>query len=244
VAAVFLAYQPAWHGRPPLGRRRHLTGEDLAPWGGLWRIWFEPGATQQYYPLVHSAFWSAPLWGDDPTGYHFVNLALHGTGRPGFWRVLAPAHPGALLAAAIFGCTRGRSNPSPGSPSLKHALGRALPRRRAGLVRFERKREPGAWVLSWRSSTRFLSGSKTVTATLPAAWLLLHWWRVRAPLLAARRGSLLPFFALGAAAGIITLFGRAAPGGRSSFDRTIVDPTRAPPGSTWESWLAADLVFI
>ena len=32
---------------------------------GLWRIWTEVGATQQYYPLLHSAFWlEHRLWGD------------------------------------------------------------------------------------------------------------------------------------------------------------------------------------
>jgi len=40
---------------------------------GLRRIWFEIGATQQYYPLLHSAFWIEHLaWGDATVGYHLV----------------------------------------------------------------------------------------------------------------------------------------------------------------------------
>ena len=38
---------------------------------GLWRIWFQPGATPQYYPLVHTTFWlEYHLWGLAPFGYH------------------------------------------------------------------------------------------------------------------------------------------------------------------------------
>src|SRR4051812_2957379 len=41
---------------------------------GLQRIWFEPGATTQYYPMVHTTFWiENHLWGLNPRGYHIVN---------------------------------------------------------------------------------------------------------------------------------------------------------------------------
>ena len=46
---------------------------------GLARIWFELGATPQYYPMVHSTFWlEYRLWGLAPAGYHAVNILLHG----------------------------------------------------------------------------------------------------------------------------------------------------------------------
>jgi len=45
---------------------------------GLWRIWFDLGATQQYYPLLHSAFWlEHRIWGDATLYYHLTNVALH-----------------------------------------------------------------------------------------------------------------------------------------------------------------------
>ena len=35
----------------------HITASGLRSLGGLgWRIWFHLGATQQYYPVLHSAF--------------------------------------------------------------------------------------------------------------------------------------------------------------------------------------------
>src|SRR3974390_55186 len=59
------AYLPAWHGRPIWDDDAHLTKPELRSLGGLVRIWTQPGATQQYYPLVHSLFWAEhQLWGD------------------------------------------------------------------------------------------------------------------------------------------------------------------------------------
>ncbi len=45
---------------------------------GLKQIWFEFGATPQYYPLVFTGFWiEYHLWGINPFGYHFINVLLH-----------------------------------------------------------------------------------------------------------------------------------------------------------------------
>src|SRR5512138_2087195 len=45
---------------------------------GLFRIWFSPGATPQYYPMVFTVFWvEYHLWGHNPVGYHLVNITLH-----------------------------------------------------------------------------------------------------------------------------------------------------------------------
>jgi hypothetical protein len=54
-----------------------VTKPALRSLAGLERIWTELGATQQYYPLLHSAFWGQhALWGDHPLGYHLVTLLL------------------------------------------------------------------------------------------------------------------------------------------------------------------------
>src|SRR6478735_4981727 len=82
--AALVAYWPAVHG--------------------LWRIWSELGATQQYYPVLHSAFWFEHyLWGDALAGYHFANITLHATAAFLLFLILRRiAVPGALLAGAIF----------------------------------------------------------------------------------------------------------------------------------------------
>src|SRR6185295_13174956 len=71
---------------------------------GLARIWTEPGATPQYYPLVFSTFWiEYHLWGLEPAGYHLVNVLLHALAAILLWRALARLRiPGALFAAALF----------------------------------------------------------------------------------------------------------------------------------------------
>src|SRR6187397_1884337 len=71
VLTVTAAYQPAWHGEMLWDDDAHLTRPELRTAAGLWRIWFELGATQQYYPMAHSLFWlQARLWGSDVLGYH------------------------------------------------------------------------------------------------------------------------------------------------------------------------------
>jgi hypothetical protein len=52
-----LAYLPAVRGGFVWDDDAHVTKAELRSLHGLDRIWFEAGATQQYYPLLHSAFW-------------------------------------------------------------------------------------------------------------------------------------------------------------------------------------------
>lgn len=79
----------------------------------LSRIWGEPGATPQYYPVVFTTFWlEAKLWsrGDDGSlaslntfGFHFANVLLHTLSALLIWRVLRKlALPGAWFVAAVF----------------------------------------------------------------------------------------------------------------------------------------------
>ncbi len=71
---------------------------------GLVRIWTEPGAVPQYYPLVHTAFWvEYHLWGVNPFGYHLVNVLLQALNGILLWLVLDRLRVrGAWLAAAVF----------------------------------------------------------------------------------------------------------------------------------------------
>src|SRR5690242_16692356 len=72
------AYLPALRGGLVWDDAMHVTQPELQSVKGLWRIWFELGATQQYYPLLHSAFWlEHRVWGDAVLGYHLINVALH-----------------------------------------------------------------------------------------------------------------------------------------------------------------------
>src|ERR1700733_12184615 len=76
--ATLIAYIPALNGRLLWDDDAHITTPAMQNLHGLWRIWFDLGATQQYYPLLHSPFWiEHRLWGDAALGYHLVNIALH-----------------------------------------------------------------------------------------------------------------------------------------------------------------------
>src|SRR5687768_12164386 len=77
-SATLLAYAPALNGGFLWDDDAHVTAPALRSLEGLWRIWFDLGATQQYYPVAHSAFWvQQALWGDSTLGYHLVNVGLH-----------------------------------------------------------------------------------------------------------------------------------------------------------------------
>ena len=106
--AVFLAAHnttmPEWLLALLWDDNMHVTRLDLRSLHGLWRIWFELGATQQYYPLLHSMFWlEHQLWGDATLGYHLVNILLHASAACLFAAVLRRLKvPGAGLAGLLF----------------------------------------------------------------------------------------------------------------------------------------------
>src|SRR5262245_21164361 len=81
----------------------HVTAAHLRSLDGLRRIWFELGATQQYYPVTHSVFWlQHKLWGDALLGYHLTNVLLHGCNALLLGLILARLNiPGAKLAAIV-----------------------------------------------------------------------------------------------------------------------------------------------
>src|SRR5580700_7608368 len=76
--AALLVYWPALQGGLVWDDNAHVTKPELQSLQGLWHIWFDLGATQQYYPVLHSAFWfEHRLWGDAALGYHLTNVLLH-----------------------------------------------------------------------------------------------------------------------------------------------------------------------
>src|SRR5271154_4493837 len=73
--AALVTHWPALGGNFLWDDSAHVTKAALRSLNGLSRIWFDLGATQQYYPLLHGAFWlEYHLWGDKALGYPLVNL--------------------------------------------------------------------------------------------------------------------------------------------------------------------------
>ena len=203
--ATLLVYLPALSGGFIWDDSGHVTRPELRTLAGLFRIWFEIGATQQYYPLLHSAFWlEHHLWGDSALGYHLLNVLLHATAACLFGGLLRRlAVPGAWLAALLFAlhpvCVESVAWISEQKNTLSAVLylGAAL-----AYLRYDAQRLPSRYALA---TGLFLLAllTKTVTATLPAALLVIFWWR-RGRLDWRDVLPLLPWFVLGAAAGLLT----------------------------------------
>lgn len=183
-----------------------INNHHLRSVSGLYNIWFEPGATPQYYPMVFTLFWAQfHLWGLDPLGYHLVNILFHAANALLLWLCLGRLRvPGAFLAACIFVLHPVHVESVAWITELKNVLSTFF----YLLAFLTYWRFYGAGAEDRDSTGRkaffyvvslllFLLAlfSKTVSGSLPAAILLLLWWR---------QGSfgwldvarLLPFFAL------------------------------------------------
>lgn len=186
---------------------------------GLLRIWTETGAHQQFYPLTLTIFWiEYQLWGLHPLGYHLLNVLLQVGVALLVWRICARLRlPGALAAAAIFLLHPVHAESVAWATELKNVLSGAF---YLGSLWFmldayglypDSEPLPGSGVRYNRSYGLGLALfvcavlSKTVTSTLPAALLLLVWWR-RGRLRWADITPLLPFFAAGMGLGLVTVF--------------------------------------
>jgi tetratricopeptide (TPR) repeat protein len=205
---TFLVYLPALGGGKLWDDSGHITRPDLRTVGGLGRIWFDVRATQQYYPLLHTAFWiEHKLWGDTMLGYHLINLAWHMVAVVLVYAIVKKLNiPGALLAAAIFALHPVMVESVAWVTEQKNTLSAVFYLSAMHVyLDFDETRNRGPYFLALGL---FVLGllTKTVTATLPAALLVIFWWKRGT--LSWRRDvwPLAPFFLLGAVAGITTAY--------------------------------------
>ena len=206
LVATLVAYSPALSGDFLWDDAGHVTNPNLQAWSGLWRIWFEVGATQQYYPLLHSAFWiEHRLWGDATVGYHLINVLWHATSACLLVAILRRlAISGAMLAGLIFALHPVGVESVAWISEQKNALSTVFYLAAAlAWLRFEDERRPARYVVA---SLWFLAAllTKTVTATLPAALLVVAWWRHGRLAWRGQVRPLLPWLIFGVAAGLGT----------------------------------------
>lgn len=207
VVVTAVAYMPAWHGEPVWDDKGHLTRVELRDLDGLRRIWFEVGATQQYYPVLHSAFWlEHRLWGDNPLGYHLVNIGLHALSA---WMVavllLGLRIPGALLTALLFALHPVHVESVAWISEQKNTLsGACFLAALLMYLRFDatrRARDYGFAVALFIVALL----SKSVTATLPFVILIIVWWRQGRLAWPRDVRPLVPLVVLAVAAGVTTV---------------------------------------
>ena len=203
---LLLFYSPAIHGEFVFDDDRNVTPAALTSLHGLWRIWVEPGASFQYYPVLHTAFWiEHRIWGDAVFGYHLVNILLHCASA---WLLVAIlrklALPGAWLAAFIFAlhpvCVESVAWISEQKNTLSTVFYMASA---LAWLHFSGSRR-WRWYLLAAAFFLMALASKTTAAILPAALLVIAWWRNGR--LEWKRDvlPLLPWFAGGAAFGLFS----------------------------------------
>lgn len=205
--ATLIAYFPAlsagfiWDDHPG-----HVTKSELRSLDGLVRIWTDIGATQQYYPLLHTAFWvEHHLWGDGPFGYHLLNVLLHATAACLVGTLLRRlAIPGAWFAALLFAVHPVAAESVAWISEQKNTLSTVLYLCAAlAFFRYHDDRQPRYYAIA---TLWFVSAlpTKTVTAALPAALLVILWWRQGRVTWREDIAPLLPWFALSIGAGTLT----------------------------------------
>ena len=213
VVATLLAYWPVysagfiWDDDDYVYNNPYL--KDLK---GLATFWLDGRAMPQYYPMVFSSFWvEYQFWGLNPHGFHVINVLLQIVVALLLWRVLASLKvPGAWLAAALFALHPVQVESVAWVAERKNVLSTAFYLtaalaylRFAGLI--GPPTDPPQRRYYWVALALFGAAllSKTVTCSLPAALILVIWWKqgrlVRRDIL-----PLLPFFLVGLVLGLHT----------------------------------------
>ena len=151
-------------------------------WSGIRDIWFAPRLIEgesHYWPLVYASLWlEHKIWGLAPAGYHVVNVVLHLANTLLLWRILARlAVPGAWAAAAVFAV----------HPLHVESVAWIIERKDllsavcylGAVCLWLRFLERPRWRWYGLALALFVAGllSKSIVVTLPAALLIIQWWK-------------------------------------------------------------------
>jgi len=257
---VLVAYQP-------VSRAGFIWDDDayvqdnplLRSVAGLRQIWLKPRASPQYYPLVFTSFWlEYQLWGLNPVGYHLTNLLLHGGAAVLLWRLLRRLElRGAWFAAALFALHPVQVESVAWITERKNVLcavfyfGAALaylhyalpcPLPPAG------RHHPAAWYSIALLLFVLALFSKTVAATLPAALLVVLWWRRGRP--ERKDVALVPMVTLALCFGLLTVWlekyhvGATGPEWELSLPQRLIIAGRAVCFYVGKLFWPANLAFI
>ena len=168
---------------------------------GIGDIWLTPrhiGNEGHYWPMVYTTFWiEYRLWGLDPTGYHVVNVLLHLVNSLLVWLLLRRLGvPGAWLAGAVFAVHPLHVESVAWIIERKDVLSALF--YLTAILAWLRSQETDDRRLYGLSFALFVAGllSKSVVVTLPAALLILIWWK-RGRLTRSDLFHTAPFFAVG-----------------------------------------------
>ena len=206
-----------------------MDNPSLRDAAGLERIWtwgpesiLDPtvtAATPQYYPLTFTTFWvEYQLWGANTRGYHLTNVALHACSALLLWALLRRLGLGsgvAYLAAVVFAVHPVQVESVAWITERKNTLSLlfflAAAYTYVRWARLDRAQDDkadrgsrGLYLLVW---VLFLAAmlSKTVTVMLPAALLVVTWWK-RGRIVGRDVRALGPMLAFSLAMGLLTRY--------------------------------------
>ena len=208
IAATTLAYQPAWNGKPIWDDEIHITTPALRSVAGLARIWTDPSAAPQYYPLLHTLFWvEYKLWDGRTLPYHLITILLHAILALLIFKILRELKvPGAWLAVFIFALHPVHVESVAWLSEIKNTLSGALAAAAVlAYLKYDKDRQSGAYLLA---IALFIAGlmTKTAIVALPVVLLIIFWWK-RGKLEWVRDWKpLVPFFGVAIFAGIVTVW--------------------------------------
>lgn len=211
-ALPIIAYAPIYRGGFIWDDDSYVTqNRALRDADGLRRIWIDPSATVQYYPLTFTSFWlEYQLWQDRPMGYHVVNVLLHAAAAVLLYDLLRRLGvERAWPAAAIFALHPVHVESVAWITERKNVLSAVFYLAAAGAyLRFAGLMPSGDRRGMWYVASLILFAcallSKTATCSLPAALLLVLWWR-RGRIAARSVIPLIPHLLLGLALGLVTI---------------------------------------
>lgn len=205
---TFLVYAPAWNGQPIWDDDLHLTRPDLRSLHGLARIWTEPSAAPQYYPLLHTLFWvENKLWDGAVLPYHLVTIFCHALLAILIVPILRRLNvPGAWLAAFVFALHPLHVESVAWFSEIKNTLsGIFAAAALLPYLRYDQDRHLPAYLAAL---TFFVAGllTKTAIVVLPPVLLILFWWKRGSIKVSRDLLPLAPFFGLALAAAAFTVW--------------------------------------
>jgi tetratricopeptide (TPR) repeat protein len=260
VLVAFAVYWPAlsgdflWDDDVLLTANAQVQASD-----GLYRLWLTNEAVD-YWPVTGSSFWLEwRLWGLSSTGYHVTNVLLHATSCLVLWALLRRLSiPGAELAALLFAVHPMNVESVAWIAQRKNTLSMVF--FLLSILAYVAgegygSREPSRWramtAARWYvlSLVAFVLAmlSKGSVAILPAALLLLLWWRHQA---VSRRDlvRLMPFGAISVGLTLVNISMQTHRSASAIRDAGLLDRLLGAGAVVWfylyKSLLPLNLTFI
>ena len=207
VMLTLAAYLPAMRGGFVFDDPLLITENRLVKArDGLYRFWFTTNAAD-YYPVTWSLLWAQwRFFGDNPTGYHVVNILLHAVDAVLVWVVLRRLNiRGAWVAGLVFAIHPVNVATVAWASEQKNTLSMLLSL--VAILLYLKFDEQPRWRWHVFSLVAFLLAllSKSAVVALPFVLLACVWWRhgivTRKDLFRC-----LPFLGLSLVLGLVTLW--------------------------------------